>query len=87
MSASQSGTKAICPASKFCVPRERLGVAPGRHLFTETVRPLAQPTTPGAFYGGYRLMAIDIPTPIAWRAMRDQLTVAESGWPMRLLEW
>ena len=45
--------------SSLCVARQRLGVAPVRHLFTQTVRPLAQPTTPGAFYGGYRLMAID----------------------------
>jgi hypothetical protein len=30
-----------------------------RHLFAQIVRPLAQPTTPGAFYGGYRLVGID----------------------------
>ena len=45
--------------SSLCVARKRLGVAPVRHLFTQTVRPLAQPTTPGAFYGGHRLMGID----------------------------
>ena len=45
--------------SSLCVARKRLGVAPLRHLFTQIVRPLAQPTTPGAFYGGYRLMGID----------------------------
>ena len=45
--------------SSLCVARKRLGVAPVRHLFAQTVRPLAQPTTPGAFYGGYRLMGID----------------------------
>jgi hypothetical protein len=45
--------------SSLCVARKRLGVAPVRLLFTQTVRPLAQPTTPGAFYGGYRLMGID----------------------------
>jgi hypothetical protein len=45
--------------SSLCVARKRLGVAPVRHLFTQLVRPLAQPTTPGAFYGGYRLMGID----------------------------
>ena len=45
--------------SSLCVARKRLGVAPLRHLFTQTVRPLALPTTPGAFYGGYRLMGID----------------------------
>ena len=45
--------------SSLCVARKRLGVAPVRHLFTQAVRPLAQPTTPGAFYGGHRLMGID----------------------------
>src|SRR5271157_639022 len=45
--------------SSLCVARRRLGVAPVRHLFTQIVRPLAEPTTPGAFYGGYRLMGID----------------------------
>lgn len=45
--------------SSLCVARKRLGVAPVRHLFTQIVCPLAQPTTPGAFYGGYRLMGID----------------------------
>jgi len=45
--------------SSLCVARKRLGVAPVRHLFAQIVRPLAQPTTPGAFYGGYRLMGID----------------------------
>jgi hypothetical protein len=45
--------------SSLCVARKRLGVAPVRHLFAQIVRPLAQPTTPGAFYSGYRLMGID----------------------------
>lgn len=45
--------------SSLCVARQRLGVAPVRHLFQTTVRPLAQPHTPGAFYRGYRLVAID----------------------------
>ena len=45
--------------SSLCVARRRLGVAPVRHLFHQTVQPLAQPTTPGAFYGGHRLMGID----------------------------
>jgi Insertion element 4 transposase N-terminal/Transposase DDE domain len=45
--------------SSLCVARKRLGVAPLRHLFAQIVRPLAQPTTPGAFYGAYRLMGID----------------------------
>ena len=45
--------------SSLCVARQRLGVAPVRHLFQTTVRPLAQPDTPGAFYRGLRLVAID----------------------------
>src|SRR5215212_5899038 len=45
--------------SSLCVARQRLGVAPVRYLFDQTVRPLAQPTTPGAFYHGWRLMGID----------------------------
>jgi hypothetical protein len=45
--------------SALCVARQRLGVAPVRRLFQQTVRPLATPETPGAFYKGYRLMGID----------------------------
>ena len=45
--------------SSLCVARQRLGVAPVRHLFLQVVRPLAQPETPGAFYRGLRLMGID----------------------------
>jgi hypothetical protein len=45
--------------SSLCVARQRLGVAPVRHLFQTTVRPLAQSDTPGAFYRGLRLVAID----------------------------
>ena len=45
--------------SSLCVARQRLGVAPVRHLFTQVVRPLARPETPGAFYHGLRLMGID----------------------------
>jgi hypothetical protein len=45
--------------SSLCVARQRLGVAPVRHLFDQTVRPLAPPTTPGAFYHRWRLMGID----------------------------
>jgi hypothetical protein len=45
--------------SSLCVARKRLGVAPLRELFATTVRPLAQPDTPGAFYRGFRLVAID----------------------------
>src|SRR3954449_1252106 len=36
--------------SSLCVARQRLGIAPVRSLFTQVVRPLAEPGTPGAFY-------------------------------------
>jgi hypothetical protein len=45
--------------SSLCVARQRLGVGPMRQLFHQVVRPLARPETPGAFYGGFRLMGID----------------------------
>ena len=45
--------------SNLCMARQRLGVAPVRHLFTQVVRTLARPDTPGAFYGGFRLMGFD----------------------------
>lgn len=45
--------------SSLCHARQRLGVAPVRRLFQRTVRPLATPQTPGAFYKGMRLMGID----------------------------
>jgi hypothetical protein len=45
--------------SSLCVARQRLGVAPLRHLFTQVVRPLARPDTPEAFYREWRLMALD----------------------------
>jgi len=45
--------------SSLCHARQRLGVAPVRQLFLRTVRPLATPQTPGAFYRGFRLMGID----------------------------
>jgi hypothetical protein len=39
--------------------RERLGAEPLRVLFAGTARPLATPSTPGAFWRGLRLMAVD----------------------------
>jgi hypothetical protein len=45
--------------SALCYARQRLGVAPVRRLFLQTVRPLATPQTPGAFYKGMRLVGID----------------------------
>lgn len=45
--------------SSLCAARQRLGVAPLQALYERTVRPLATPETPGAFYRGLRLMGID----------------------------
>jgi len=45
--------------STLCVARQRLGVAPVRHLFLQVAGPLARPETPGAFYHGWRLMGVD----------------------------
>jgi hypothetical protein len=45
--------------SSRCEARKRLGVEPLRHLFTQVVRPLANPDTPGAFAYGLRLVAVD----------------------------
>jgi hypothetical protein len=45
--------------STLCEARKRLGVAPLRRLAERAVRPLGTPETPGAFYRGMRLMALD----------------------------
>ena len=45
--------------SSLCVARQRLGIAPMRHLFEQIVHPLARPETPGAFYRGFRLVGLD----------------------------
>jgi hypothetical protein len=45
--------------SSLCEGRKRLGVAPLRQLFHQIVRPLATPDTPGAFYQGWQLVAMD----------------------------
>jgi hypothetical protein len=45
--------------STLCKARQRLGIAPVRLLFERVVRLLATAGTPGAFYRGLRLMAID----------------------------
>ena len=55
---ARAGEGSPCRSS-LCTARQRLGVAPVRRLFLETVRPLATPETPGAFYKGFRLMGID----------------------------
>jgi hypothetical protein len=43
----------------LCEARKRLGVEPLQHLFTQVVRPLTTPETPGAFAYGLRLVAVD----------------------------
>jgi len=45
--------------STFCEARQRLGVAPLRQLAQQVVELQATPDTPGAFYQGRRLMAVD----------------------------
>src|SRR5687768_3002754 len=45
--------------SALCMARQRLGIAPLRRLFYRLARPLARPGTPGCWYNGLRLMAID----------------------------
>lgn len=45
--------------STLCEARQRLGVAPLWYLFDEVVTLLATAKTPGAFYCGMRLMALD----------------------------
>ena len=47
------------PRNSLCDARQRLGVDPVRRLHEHGVRPLATPQTPGAFYHGWRRMAID----------------------------
>ena len=43
----------------FCLARQRLGPAPLRALFHRVVRPLTDDQTPGATFGGLRLVGID----------------------------
>jgi len=45
--------------SALCVARQRLGVAPVQRLYERTIRTLATPDTPGAFYHGWHLVAVD----------------------------
>ena len=81
--------------------RSRLGARPLRQLFLAVSRPLGQPTTPGAFYHGLRLMIIDgqkllLPDTVANRkafgkhATRRWGRVVAAGYPqvhlIRLLE-
>jgi len=43
----------------FCLARQRLKIAPLRALFHRVVRPLTNDQTPGATFGGLRLVGID----------------------------
>jgi hypothetical protein len=45
--------------STLCEARRRLGVAPLHHLAAQVIELRATPGTPGAFYCGMRLMALD----------------------------
>src|SRR5208337_86350 len=45
--------------STLCEARKRIGLAPFRALAKTVVRLLAKPNSPGAFYRGFRLMAVD----------------------------
>lgn len=47
------------PRSSLCEARKRLGVKPIKYLHEHTVRPLATPETPGAFWRGLRWVGID----------------------------
>ena len=52
------GEKSPCRSS-LCEARQRLGVEPLQTMHALVVRTLATAETPGAFYRGFRLMAID----------------------------
>jgi len=45
--------------SALCVARQRLGLAPVQRLYERTVRTLATPATPGAFYHDWHLVAVE----------------------------
>lgn len=56
---SQFRKKGVPLRTTLCEARQRLGVAPLRWLMDQVVQLLATPQTPGAFYRGLRLMALD----------------------------
>ena len=47
------------PRSSLCEARKRLGVEPVKYLHEHTVKPLATPETPGAFWRDLRWVSID----------------------------
>jgi hypothetical protein len=50
---------AVADKSAITKARTRLGPAPLQELFARVARPLAEPDTPGAWYGGRRLVSLD----------------------------
>jgi hypothetical protein len=55
-----SGTDpALADKSAICRARARLGPAPLKALFARIAAPFATPDTPGAWYGGRRLVSLD----------------------------
>ena len=89
-----SGTDpALADKSAICRARTRLGPAPLKALFARIAAPFATPDTPGAWYGGRRLVSldgttIDLPdTPdLAERFGRPPASRGKSGFPqLRLL--
>ena len=89
-----SGTDpALADKSAICRARTRLGPAPLKALFARIAAPFATPDTPGAWYGGRRLVSldgttIDLPdTPdLVERFGRPPASRGKSGFPqLRLL--
>lgn len=56
--------QAVVPATKGAISqaRTRLGIRPVHDLFHRVCQPLATPTTPGSFWRGFRLVALDSST-------------------------
>ncbi|MGD3113053.1 IS4 family transposase [Streptomyces sp. YGL11-2] len=54
-----SGSWQVPTTAAISRARAKLGPEPFRALFAQVARPLATESTPGAFYGRWRLMAID----------------------------
>ncbi len=84
---------ALADKSAICRARTRLGPAPLKALFARIAAPFATPDTPGAWYGGRRLVSldgttIDLPdTPdLVERFGRPPASRGQSGFPqLRLL--
>ena len=72
--------------SSLCRSRQRLGIAPVRLLFQQTVRPLAERTTPGCFFHGFRKMAFDSDLPPVTVPVVKLLFAAPLGQPLHFVE-